>query len=162
MDGRTTSAGLEIEDRSDRTDARARFEAGDLVHENNLWWNVGANYDPGNTTFEEIIQITEENGEPVDPSFRDDLAQGLRNAGNQLTESAPIQAMNRESDQDIIDFDPRAAGPATNTALSSVRGFGDTGGENSDLVQVDYKGAFGPNTNWAKGWTLLDQNGELQ
>ena len=162
MDGRTTSAGLEVEDRSDRTDARARFEAGDLVHENNLWWNVGANYDPGNTTFEEIIQITEENGEPVDPSFRDDLAQGLRDAGNQLMESAPIQAMNREDDQDIIDFDPRAAGPATNTALSSVSGFGDTGGENSDLVEVDYKGAFGPNTNWAKGWTLLDQNGELQ
>jgi hypothetical protein len=29
-------------------------------------------------------------------------------------------------------------------------------------VDVDYKGAFGPDNNWAKGWTLLDQNGELQ
>ncbi|MEF8816904.1 MAG: hypothetical protein V5A58_08945 [Salinibacter sp.] len=162
MDGRTTSAGLEIEDRSDRTDARERAENGDLVHENNLWWNVGANYDPGNTTFEDILQITEEDGSPVDESWRGDLAQVLRDNGNQLTSESPIQAMNREDDQDIVDFDPRAAGPATNTALSSVSGFGDVGGENSDLVDVSYKGAFGPNDSWAKGWTLLDQNGELQ
>lgn len=162
MDGRTTSSGLEIEDLSDGEDARNRLEAGDLVHENNLWWNVGANYDPDNTTFEDIIQITEEEGEPVDESWRDDLAQVLRDNDNQLTSASPIQAMNREDDQDIVDFDPRAAGPATNTALSPVSDFGDTGGVNSDLVDVDYKGAFGPNTNWAKGWTLLDQNGELQ
>ncbi|MEF8939562.1 MAG: hypothetical protein V5A22_06920 [Salinivenus sp.] len=162
MDGRTTSAGLEIEDRSDRADARERAENGDLVHENNLWWNVGANYDPGTTTFEDIIQITEEDGQPVDESWADDLAQFLRDNDNQLVSESPIQAMNREDDQDIVDFDPRAAGPATNTALSPVSDFGDTGGENSDLVDVDYKGAFGPNNNWARGWTLLDQNGELQ
>ncbi|MEF8796736.1 MAG: hypothetical protein V5A48_09795 [Salinivenus sp.] len=162
MDGRTTSAGLEIEDRSDRADARERAENGDLVHENNLWWNVGANYDPGTTTFEDIIQITEEDGQPVDESWADDLAQVLRDNDNQLVSESPIQAMNREDDQDIVDFDPRAAGPATNTALSPVSDFGDTGGENSDLVDVDYKGAFGPNNNWARGWTLLDQNGELQ
>ncbi|MFP4228368.1 MAG: hypothetical protein ACLFTE_06030 [Salinivenus sp.] len=162
MDGRTTSAGLEIEDRSDRTDARERAENGDLVHENNLWWNVGDDYDPDNTTFEDIIQITEEDGQPVDESWADDLAQVLRDNDNQLVAESPIQSMNRESNQTIIDFDPRAAGPATNTDLSSVSGFGDAGGENSDLVEVNYKGAFGPNDNWAKGWTLLDQNGELQ
>jgi len=162
MDGRTTSAGLEIEDRSDRADARERAENGDLVHENNLWWNVGDNYDPGNTTFEDIIQITEEDGEPVDETWRGDLAQVLRDNDNQLTSESPIQAMNRQDDQDIVDFDPRAVGPATTTELSPVSGFGDTGGVNADLVDVDYKGAFGPNNNWAKGWTLLDQNGELQ
>lgn len=163
MDGRTTSAGLQIEDLASGEDARNRFEAGDLVHESNLWWNVGANYDPSNTTFEDIIQLTEDdNGDPVDESFQTQLADALRNADNQLTSESPVQAINRQDDQDIVDIDPRAAGPATNTNLSSVSAFGDLGGENSNLIEVDYKGAFGPNENWAKGWTLLDQNGELQ
>ena len=166
-----TEAGLHVEDlNGSGDDSRVQFADGLLRHENNLWWNIGSNYDGSTTTFEDIIQLTtfDDDGDentpevPVDPSFEGTLADYLRNNGNQLLTSSPVTDVTRNSNGVITSFNPLAAGDATGVATTSApSGFGDQGGENANFVPVDYYGAFG-STNWAAGWTLLSQTGELQ
>jgi hypothetical protein len=168
MDGRI-NAGLQIEDLPSGDDSRVQFENDLLRYENNLWWNIGPDYDGTSTTFEDIIQLTTFDDDddpdtpevPVDPDFRDTLADYLRAQNNQLLDASPITSIDRNGDGVIDTFDPSAAGAATNASLSAPSGFGDQGGVNMNFVNVDHYGAFG-DTNWARGWTLLSQSGELQ
>lgn len=168
MDG-GENAGLHIEDLFGGTDdSRVQFGDGLLRHENNLWWNIGPDYDGSTTTFEDIIQLTTYDDDdddttpevPVDPTFRGTLADYLRNNGNQLLTSSPVTDVTRNSNGVITSFNPLAAGDATGATVSAPTGFGDQGGENDNFVPVDHYGAFG-DTNWAAGWTLLSQSGEL-
>ncbi len=165
MDVRFTAAALNIEDLESGEDSRERWLADDLRHENNFWWNVGANYDPGNTTFEDIIEIPrDDNGNPTGDggeAYVGNLADYLRNENNELLSQSPIQSMDRTGDGVINQFNPRATGPA-DASPPNPSVFGDVGGENSNYESVDYYGAFGPNENWADGWTLISQNGTLQ
>ncbi|WP_143815282.1 hypothetical protein [Longibacter salinarum] len=153
-------AGLQVEDLASGADSRARQEAGDLNHKNNLWWNIGPSWDPGATTnpttFEDIIQLTEDDqGNEINPSYRGDLAQYLRDNGNQLLTSSPIQSVSRESGTNGLN--PLASGDATSGAPTPDAAL-ENSGVNGSLEDTGYYGAFGT-TNWAKGWTLLDQNG---
>lgn len=171
MDARITEAGLQIEDLESGEDSRERWRAGELRHENNLWYNIGPDFAPDAendpTTFESIIQLTtDDNGNPVGDggeAFRGELADYLRNNGNQLLSASPIQSMDRSGDGVINSFDPTAAGPAAGTNPQEPSGFGDTGGVNSEFTPVSDNGAVTQETGkWYEGWTLLSQSGVLQ
>lgn len=171
MDGRTTGSGLEIEqveggDASDRW--REDTEEGRVLrHENNIWYNVGPDYDAEAGFAENVIQLT---GDTGTPEFEQDLETYLENEGNILASESPVEDIARNGD--AIDFvDPRPTGPALNTELSPAEAFGEDyfegssydAGVNGDLEDVDYKGAFSPNGGlWLYGWTLLSQEGEVQ
>jgi len=157
MDSRFTERTLEIEDLGSGEDSRNRFLDGTLRYENNLWWNLGPDFD-SETTFEDIIQLTGDGdgGE----GFRDVLADYLRDNGNIFGTESPIVSIDRDADGAITSFNPLVAGEAA-TAPPEPSEFGDVGGVNSDYTNVDYHGAFGT-TNWAAGWTLLSQTGELE
>ena len=154
-------AGLQVEDLASGADSRARQEAGDLNHENNLWWNIGPNWDPGATvdptTFEDIIQLTtDDQGNEINPSYRDDLAQYLRDNGNQLLENSPIVSVSRDAGSNGLN--PLATGDATSGAPAPDAA-NNNSGANGQLDDTGYYGAFDSSNNWAKGWSLLDQNG---
>lgn len=154
-------AGLQVEDLASGADSRARQEAGDLNHENNLWWNIGPNWDPGATvdptTFEDIIQLTtDDQGNEINPSYRDDLAQYLRDNGNQLLENSPVVSVSRDAGSNGLN--PLAAGDATSGAPAPDAA-NNNSGANGQLDDTGYYGAFDASNNWAKGWSLLDQNG---
>ena len=153
-------AGLQIEDLASGADSRQRQENGDLNRENNLWWNIGPTWDPGATvnptTFEDIIQLTtDDQGNEINPGYRGQLAQYLRDNGNQLLTSSPIQGVSRMAGSNGLD--PLAAGDATSGAPAPASSLNNSG-VNGTLDDTGYYGAMGT-TNWAKGWTLLDQNG---
>jgi hypothetical protein len=160
MDGRTNK-GLNIEDLGSGEDARARWLAGDLTHENNLWWRIGPDYD-NTTTFEDIIQIPrDDNDNPTGDGgegWITTLADDLRDRGNELIDldgDLPIQSIERENgDGEVITFDPSASGDATSGAQQPAD-FGATGGQNAEWTNVSYRGAFG-SENWAD-WALISQ-----
>lgn len=149
------NAGLQIEDLASGEDSRTRQEEGDLMLENNVWWNIGPDYDPESTTFEDIIQLTtDDDGNPIDAAYRNELANYLRDANNRLLSESPVVSVSRDPDGGL---DPRAAGEATSGAVAPDASF-ENGGVNGSFETVDHYGAFG-DVNWAKGWTLLDQEG---
>jgi hypothetical protein len=93
-------------------------------------------------------------------------------AGNGLTDFAPqdfVQTMLGANGNDIADpalvgidrtvegkgLDPRPTdgGPATTIALKNM--------DDSFFRPTTYAGAFGPTSNWMKGWTTLDEYGYL-
>lgn len=159
MDGPETSeGGLHIEDRSDDAfseDAFANFNDGDLVHKNNLWYNVGANFD-ANTTFEDIIAFTEEDGSDVNSNQASTIANQLGTDNNELVTSSPIQSISRSGG--VPTFDPTPANDATSGAASLPSG-------EPGLTDTNYRGAFAPsgsNSDWADGWTTIEAKGELQ
>ncbi|PSQ89194.1 MAG: hypothetical protein BRD30_05920 [Bacteroidetes bacterium QH_2_63_10] len=168
MDARITEAGLQIEDLESGEDSRERWLADELRHENNFWFNIGPDWAPDDsTTFESIIQLTtDDDGNPVGDggeAFRGELADYLRDNGNQLLSTSPIQSIDRSGDGVINSLDPTAAGPAAGTNPQAPSGFGETGGENSQFTPVNDNGAVTQQTGkWYEGWTLLSQDGVLQ
>jgi hypothetical protein len=163
MDG-GTNAGLQVEDLASGEDSRERWLADELRHENSLWWNIGPDYDGATTTFEDIIQLTRDEDGNLQgdggTDFRDNLAEYLRQEGNQLLSASPITSINRDNSGVISSFNPLAAGAADATPPDPST-FGDGGGVNGAYTPVEFYGAFG-DTNWAAGWTLLSQSDELQ
>ena len=119
MDAATTASGLQIEDLAGNDeDSRNRFDDGELRIEDNIWFNIGAQYDPGATvdptTFEDIIQVTvDDNGDAIDASFRGTLADYLRDNGNSLATTSPVVSVSRTDDGGL---NPLAAGDATSGA----------------------------------------------
>ncbi|MFO8231269.1 MAG: hypothetical protein R6U20_01255 [Longimonas sp.] len=156
MDARL-NAGLQIEDLGSGEDSRERWLADELRYESNLWWNIGPDFDPEATTFEDIIQLTGDGDGGED--FRTNLADYLREEGNLFGTELPITSINRDEDGLIVSFNPLAAGEAT-TAPAEPSEF-DRPGVNGAYQSVDYHGAFGT-ANWADGWTLLSRTGELE
>ena len=118
-------------------DAYDRLAAGDLVFENNIWFNfaAGDSWDVlGNKAY-----VGNYFG---DAATHNDVLTGF--ALNGVSRTAESQGL-----------DPRAAidGPAYQNVAALP--------ENDDFFEyAPYKGAFGP-TNWAKGWTALDHYGYL-
>ncbi len=125
--------GITIEDETD-PDARDRLNDGELLIENNIWFNLAAGSDWANIAKE---------GE----SWTSDY---LSNSDNGNTYTDP--ELNGISRTDDAGLDPR---PSTSgAAYENLASIPDDG----FFDQVDYKGAFGENT-WAKGWTGLDHYG---
>lgn len=160
------NAGLQIEDLfGDQADSRLRQENGDLIYQDNFWWNIGPDYGD-DTAFEDIIQITEidttddgmENPVPVDEDYRGQLADYLRDNNNQTLDvgQKPVSGISRMEGGGSLD--PTASGPATSGAPSPSTDF-ENDGVNGSFEDVGYYGAFGPNENWAAGWTTLDAAG---
>jgi len=171
MDGRT-SAGLQIEDLGSGEDARERWRAGDLVHRDNLWFNIGPDFSE-QTTFEDLIQIPRDStGTPTGDggeAYVDNLADGLRDAGNEVLDPSqmPITSITRTEggrgpDGPVQSFDPAPAGPATSGA-NEPDAFGDSGGVNAGWTQVPFRGAFGSGAEWnLSDWALVAQDGTVQ
>ena len=173
MGGRT-NAGLQIEDLGSGEDARARWLDEDLVHQDNLWFNIGPAFSE-TTEFEDLIQIPrdDETGQPTGDGGEDyivTLADGLRNAGNEVLSptQTPIASITRadgarqDENGAVQSFDPTAAGPATSGA-SEPGGFGATGGQNADWTSVSFRGAFGSGATWnLADWALIAQDGTIQ
>ncbi|NBB85304.1 MAG: hypothetical protein GVY12_03660 [Bacteroidetes bacterium] len=157
MDSRLND-GIQIEDLGEGVeDSRQQWADGVLRYENNLWWNIGPDYDPETTVFEDIIQLTDE---ASGQDFRGLFADYLRDEGNQLLDASPITSITRDGSGFIQSFNPLAAGAAASAPAAAPSKF-DTGGVNGTFVPVTFHGAFG-NDNWARGWTLLSRTGELE
>ena len=171
MGGRT-NAGLQIEDLDGSEDAANRWDNGDLKHQDNLWFNIGPDFND-QTTFEDLIQLTtDDNGTPSGDrgeAMRVNLANYLRTNGNEVlnTDETPITAITRAAgsrgpDGAIQSFDPMPAGPATSGA-NAPDAFGDAGGVNSGWTQVPFRGAFGSGAAWnLSDWALIAQDGTVQ
>ncbi len=122
-----TGIGLKVEDLESGEDSRSRLEKGDLLIENNLWWNFGA----GNT---------------VDDLASDQfVADHLSNNANQIVDPQ-LNHISRANDQSL-DPRPNASGPAASGATIP---------EDDFYTDVDYYGAFQPDASlWTQDWTAL-------
>ncbi|MBK8945806.1 MAG: T9SS type A sorting domain-containing protein [Ignavibacteriae bacterium] len=134
-DDATSGYGLTIEDvdnsGSKTEDSRKRFENGEIVFQNNIWYNMGA----GNELTQFIYQ---------------DFAQGyFQDGGNANSVADPmLKGISRTTDGGL-DPRPESGSPA----LSGSKTI-----EDNWFVPTSYVGAFGGN-NWLLGWTALDQLG---
>ena len=126
------TAGISIEDLESGEDSRARLDEGTIVVANNVWWDFGGQNDLNEIGNNEQWTI-------------DHLAAN----GNEIVEPG-IRGISRTDDGGL---DPRP------TASSPLL----TGGadlEDDWFDNVNFRGAFGT-TNWAAGWTALDELGYM-
>jgi len=116
-------------------DSRQRLADGELILENNLWFNFA----PG-SDWESI----------TDTSYEADYMSSTGN--NPILASSPLRSISRDQDGGL---DPR---PVTGSdAYSDLAAIS----ENDFFENVNYKGAFG-SSNWMLGWTALDSYGFLK
>ncbi|MBK7106082.1 MAG: T9SS type A sorting domain-containing protein [Ignavibacteriae bacterium] len=134
-DDATSGYGLKIED-VDNTgatteDSRKRFENGEIVFQNNIWYGFGS----GNEITQFIYQ---------------DFAQGyFQDGGNSNSAVDPmLKGISRTTDGGL-DPRPESGSPA----LSGSKTI-----EDNWFVPTSYVGAFGGN-NWLLGWTTLSELG---
>ena len=121
--------------RIDDQETYDRFAAGDIVFNNNVWYNFG---DGGNDV-DSIVDIREGDVSAFIAHLTDN--------GNQLTDPF-LRGISRETDGGL---DPRPAiGAPILTQGVAV--------EDDFFTEVAYIGAFGAE-NWAAGWTALSEYG---
>ncbi|MFH1051998.1 MAG: T9SS type A sorting domain-containing protein [bacterium] len=143
-----TGKGLEIEDLTSGEDSKARFEAGDLVLNNNLWWNIGN----ATTTVQTIApDVTGSNAYSQDfvRTYLSDVS------NNNWIENPMLMGISRTQDGGL---DPRPAlnSPAFTKPVHSI-----LSGEDF-FVNAPYIGAFGPGDLWLDNWTFLSKSGILK
>lgn len=132
---------LNIEDLTTGQDSRKRFEDGEIVFNNNVWFDYG-----GGNSFNDLVV----SNEGVDPQFIADYLNDAAN-GNKIEDPA-LNGISRARDESL---DPRPA--ADGAVYNNVADYPDG---DEFFERVNYKGAFG-STNWLKGWTALDHYGFL-
>ena len=123
--------GITVEDLASGEDSRARMEAGDLVLNNNIWWNFGASNSLDSVARQDFVQthFTSNNNQIVDPQ--------LNNISWDYSAA--------------LDPRPNPSGSAGSGAVTPSDPFFDA---------VDYYGAFNPNAYlWTDGWTALSTDG---
>lgn len=126
------SDGVDIEDLGSGEDSRSRLDNGDLVYDNNIWFNIGTN-DLASVAGQAFVQthLTAGTNDIVDPAF--------------VSFSQPVTSGSSG-------FDLQAtATEATNTLATPADGW---------FTTPTFKGAFGA-TNWADGWSFLSTRGYL-
>ncbi|MBD3224214.1 MAG: T9SS type A sorting domain-containing protein, partial [Caldithrix sp.] len=122
-----TGIGLKVEDLESGEDSRSRLENGDLLIENNIWWDFGA----GNT---------------VDDLASDDFVADHLSANDNQIVDPQLKNISRISDQSL-DPRPNASGPAASGATIP---------EDDFFADVEYYGAFQPGISlWTQDWTAL-------
>ncbi len=131
MDARGHAAN--VEDLESGQDSRKRLEAGDIVFQNNIWFDFKkgiADTDDGQQFLVDYLNETENVNENVDP---------------QLT------AISRTEDG-VMDPRPTSGSPA----FSNVKDM-----EDDWYTTTNYRGAFGQGagTNWLEDWTFLWRSG---
>lgn len=122
--------GVTIEDKLE-PDSRDRLENGELLLQNNIWFNLAGN---------DINVIGEEAW----------TAAYLANPANGNTVEDPMLNGISRSQNNGLDPRPKVDGPA-------YKGLA-TYPHDDFFVKVNYKGAFG-STNWAYGWTAISNYG---
>jgi len=128
--GGNNGYGITVEDLASGEDSRARLEAGDLVLNNNIWWNFGAT-------------------NSVDSIARQSFVRDHFNANNNQIVDPQINSISRNNDGSL-DPRPNASGPAGSGAIAPTDAF---------FTTTSYYGAFNPNVPlWIGGWTALSQN----
>jgi hypothetical protein len=129
--GALNGYGITVEDLASGEDSRARLEAGDLVLNNNIWWNFGKT-------------------NSVDSIARQQFVRDHFNANNNQVIDPQIMNISRSGDG-LLDPRPNTSGPAAAGAVSSSDEF---------FISTSYFGAFDPDaTLWTAGWTALFQTG---
>jgi hypothetical protein len=139
-------AAIAIEDRDDTdVDAFARYEAGDLALEDNIFFNFGAGTDAAD------LFVAVDQGENIVASSSATVAAGMSSANNRIIDPVLID-MDRDSEGGALDPRPNEFGPAAFGAPAAVTGF----------ESVPYYGAFAPGenggvdgANWLNDWTAL-------
>lgn len=126
---------LTIEDLGSGVDSRNRLEAGDIVLQNNIWWNFGA----GSGITDSVALIPQD--------FARYYFFNPANA-NQIVDPQ-LNSISRTGD---LGLDPRpsATGPAATGAMVPADGF---------FATTSYYGAFDPvGPVWIDNWTALSNN----
>ncbi|MCB9247327.1 MAG: T9SS C-terminal target domain-containing protein [Ignavibacteriales bacterium] len=136
-DDATSGYGLTIED-IDNTgtkteDSRQRFESGEIIFQNNIWYNFGAGNDVTQFIYQDFAQ-----------SYFQDAA------NSNSVDNPMLMGISREPNGGL-DPRPEVGSPA----LSGSKNL-----EDNFFDKTSYVGAFGGN-NWLLGWTALDQLGYL-
>jgi hypothetical protein len=116
-------------------DSRTRLEQGDLALRNNIWFGFSA----GTSTEDFIPQ----------EFVRTYLTAPENN--NQVTDPM-LQSIDRSEGSELLDPRLASGSPASSGAVPL---------SDSWFSSVPFKGAFGGNTNWMSGWTVLDEKGYL-
>ena len=165
--GGRTNAGIQIEDLDGDEDAANRWAAGELEHQDNLWYNIGPDFGD-QTTFESLIQLT--TGDDGNPSgdrgeaFRTNLANYLRAESNEIVTDSPLASITREGGNGAIQsFTPAPANAATSGANKPSDFGAKSPGVNDSWTAVDFRGAFGPGADWklSEGWAKITQDGTV-
>ena len=130
--GDCSESAMNIEDLDSGEDSRARLEAGDIVFENNLFFDYAAG-----SAFADLCG--------------DDWVVPFIESVNEIINPA-LNGISRTND-DGLDPRPSASGPAYNSAMTEAP-------NNGFFENVSFKGAFG-SYNWAHGWSALSSYGCL-
>jgi len=129
--GANGGKGITVEDLASGEDSRARLEAGELVLNNNIWWNFAAGNGLSQFAPQQFVadHLAANNNQIVDPQI-----------------NSVSRAQNGQ-----LDPRPSASGPAASGAVPVSDPF---------FAPVSYYGAFDPNAAvlWINRWTAL--NGE--
>jgi hypothetical protein len=135
--------GVDIEKLDSGEDSYARFDAGDLALQGNLFWDVVSA--GGGATASDLFQIS--------------FADGVSDNGEQAAFEASFAANGNVVGNPGLEYDVVTAG-AQSLQLVPNQGpvWGATPASDDWFDAVDYRGAFKPNMDaWIKGWTLLDE-----
>jgi hypothetical protein len=168
--GGRTNFGIQIEDlASGNDDSANRWANGELEHRNNVWFNIGPDFDGASTTFEDMIQLTtDDDGNVVGDrgtAFRGSLADYLRNEDNLILSSSPYAISRENGNGTLQGFTPSPQGNDVTSGAVEPEDFGvQSQGVNDTWTQVSFKGAFGPGAEWnlAAGWAKITQDGTIQ
>jgi len=139
--------GVDIELLASGTHSYDRLLAGDLLLNNNIFWNVAGN------NAADVITISA--GEGVDAALIADATarvQALFTDSANSVEDPQLISISRDPDQGLSPR-PLVGGPAFNNLASYPS-------NDPFFTQVSYKGAFSSSQNlWTFEWTLLDEMG---
>jgi len=131
--GDSKGVAMNIEEAADKaSDSKSRYEAGEIVFTNNLWFDFA----PGDT--------------PADLGVAAWDVELLSNNNNDILADSPLAGIARTQTGNL-DPRPAVADGVCYQDLADIP-------ENDFFEQVNYKGAFG-SSNWMKGWTALDEYG---
>lgn len=135
--------GLAVEDLDGDGDAYNNLVNGDLAFASNIWWDFGVGNDMA-----DFAALSDDDTPLADNK---DLVSILVAGGNEIF-TPDFAGVSRVTDGGL---DPRLNG--TSAALFGAA----TLPEDAFFDQVTYRGAFGNNNNWLKGWTAVDEYGYI-
>jgi hypothetical protein len=129
---------------TDSSDSRARFEAGTLRLEGNLFGRIAGSFVTGKGIAMSGVVSNE-------GPFGTQIAEKL-SANNTLISRVPVQTLRRSAQGFLRALDPRPTSTAMNVS-------GGAEPQDDFFEDVDYVGAFGPDENWAQSWTYVGDGG---
>ncbi len=127
---------IDIENLDSGQDSKQRLDDGQIVFQNNLWFNFG-----GGSDFDALGKHDYESAY-------------LNNSANKnVLEDPQLVSISRTANSEGLN-------PTLNNTSAAYSDLADYPAEDDFYDVVNYKGAFG-STNWMKGWTALDHYGYL-